>query len=66
MHYPFVSNTSVGALARESGAKSPCKCGSDSDICNNILGDVNHIIKNRLDWFDDDWNWNVRPARGTV
>lgn len=24
-YYPFVSKTYVGALARESGAKSPCK-----------------------------------------
>ena len=33
-YYPFVSKTYVGALARESGAKSPCKWGSDSDLCN--------------------------------
>ena len=33
LYYPFVSITWVGALARESGAKSPCKWGSDSDIC---------------------------------
>lgn len=25
-------------------------------------GDVNHM-KNKLDWFDDNWNWNVRSTR---
>ena len=27
-----------------------------------FVGDVNHM-KNKLDWFDDNWNWNVRPTR---
>ena len=27
-----------------------------------IHGGVNHM-KNKLDWFDDNWNWDVRPTR---
>lgn len=27
-----------------------------------LHGDVNHM-KIKLDWFDDNWNWNVQPTR---
>lgn len=37
LYYPFVSITWVGALARESGAKSPCTWGSDFDICTDLV-----------------------------
>ena len=31
-------------------------------IAYSIVGGVNHM-KNKLDWFDDNWNWDVRPTR---
>ena len=27
-----------------------------------FVGGVNHM-KNKLDWFDDNWNWDVPPTR---
>lgn len=35
---------------------------SSCDTSYNNLGGVNHI-KNKLDWFDDDWKWDVLPTR---
>ena len=30
-----------------------------------LPGGVNHM-KNKLEWFDDNWNWDVQPLTGTV
>lgn len=35
---------------------------SSCDTSYNTLGGVSHM-KNKLDWFDDNWNWDVRLTR---